>query len=65
MDKPQPFRLIRDALGFYSQVPITEPLVVEDAIEEVVVSDPVVKKPRKMGRPPKKSALNAEFEVGI
>ena len=65
MDKPQPFRLVRDALGFYSQVPIEEPLVAEDAIEEVVVSEPVVEKPRRMGRPPKKHLLNAEFEVNV
>ena len=65
MDKPQPFRLVRDALGFYSQIPIEEPLVAEDAVEEAVVSDPVVEKPRRMGRSPKKTALNAEFEVDV
>lgn len=60
MAEDQPFRLVRDALGFYSQVPIEEPLVAEDAVEPVVV-DPPVK--HKGGRPKKR--LNAEFEVDV
>ena len=64
MEKEPPFRLVRDALGFYSQVPIVEPLVAEDAIEEVVVSEPVVEKHRKIGRPSKRR-LNSEFEVDV
>ena len=61
MEKEAPYRLVRDALGFYSQVAIEEPLVAEDAIEEVVVEPPVVK---RKGRRPKK-VLNAEFEVNV
>lgn len=59
MEKPQPFRLVRDALGFYSQVPIEEP-----AVEAVVADPPLVATRRRMGRPPKKT-LNAEFEVDV
>jgi len=57
--KEQTFRLVRDALGFYTQVPLEVPdvEVIHDRI--VPVCEPVK---RKMGRPPKK-ALNAEFEV--
>ena len=64
MDKPQPFRLVHDALGFYSQVPIEEPLVAEDAVEAVVAEPPLIAPRRRMGRPPK-NALNAEFEVNV
>lgn len=60
MEKAQPFRLVRDVLGFYSQVPIEEPIIAEDAVEEVVAEPPVK---RKGGRPKKK--LNAEFEVDV
>jgi len=62
MTKETPFRLVRDELGFYSQVPIEMPDV--DVVHEAVVPvcEPV--KPRKLGRPPKK-ALNAEFEVDV
>jgi hypothetical protein len=56
-----PFRLVRDALGFYSQVPIEEPLIAEDAVEVVVVEPPV----KRMGRRPTKKRLNAEFEVDV
>jgi hypothetical protein len=61
MEKEAPFRLVRDNLGFYSQVPVEIPdvEVVHDRI--IPVCEPVPA-PRKMGRPPKKS-LNAEFEV--
>ena len=71
MEKPQPFRLVRDALGFYSQVPIETPDV-EVAHAGVEAADKVVDKvadistaKRRMGRPPKKKTLNAEFEVDV
>lgn len=54
------YRLVRDSLGFYNQVPI----VAEDAIEPEVVSDPVLPKSRP-GRPRTKPQINAEFEVDV
>jgi len=59
--KEQTFRLVRDALGFYTQVPLEIPdvEVVHDRI--IPVCEP--EKPRKIGRPKKK--LNAEFEVDV
>lgn len=59
----EPFRLVRDALGFYSQVPIEAPpeAPVVDVVHERIVP---VCAPRRMGRPSKKK-LNAEFEVDI
>jgi hypothetical protein len=59
MEKDQPYRLVRDALGFYSQVPIVEAPVV-DVIHERIVP---VCAPRKPGRP--KKSLNSEFEVDV
>lgn len=57
------YRLVRDVLGFYSQVPIEDPLALEEeaAVEKAVVADPPGK--RKAGRP--KNKLNAEFEVDV
>jgi hypothetical protein len=64
MEKALPYRLVRDALGFYSQVPIVEvPDVVVIHERIVPVCEPA--KPRKMGRPPKKARLNADFEVDL
>ena len=62
MEKAQPFRLVRDALGFYSQVPIEIPDV-EVTHDRIVPVAAVVEPPakRKSGRP--KKNLNAEFEV--
>lgn len=65
MEKEAPYRLVRDDLGFYSQVPIEIPEV--DVIHEAVVPVMEVKSevvpPRKLGRPKKR--LNAEFEVDL
>ena len=65
MEKPEPYRLVRDALGFYSQVPIEAPVV--DVVHEriVPVADKVVDIPtaKRRGGRPKKVSLNAEFEV--
>ena len=58
MVKEQTYRLVRDALGFYTQVPIEMPDV--EVIHDRVVP---VCAPRKAGRPLKKKNLNAEFEV--
>lgn len=66
MGKAAPFRLVRDALGFYSQVPIEIPdaeVAHEAIVPTMVATSKPVKPPRKMGRPPKKQHLNAEFEV--
>jgi len=61
MTKEAPFRLVRDALGFYTQVPLEAPDV--EVIYDRIVPEPVEPPtPRKVGRPPKKN-LNAEFEV--
>jgi hypothetical protein len=59
-----PFRLVRDALGFYSQVPIEVPDV--EVLHEVVAPTMVVESVpvKRMGRRPTKK-LNAEFEVDV
>jgi hypothetical protein len=65
------YRLVRDTLGFYSQVPIEDPLALEEEIAvekaaEDIVADIVadISPPkRRAGRP--KSKLNAEFEVDV
>lgn len=65
MEKPPPYRLIRDALGFYSQVPIEMPdvEVIHDRIVPVMEVKSALVPTRKPGRP--KKNLNAEFEVDV
>jgi len=58
--KEQTFRLVRDSLGFYTQVPLEVPDV--EVTHDRIVPTTIAEKPRKVGRPPKKN-LNAEFEV--
>jgi hypothetical protein len=62
--KSQPYRLIRDSLGFYSQVPIEIPDV-EVAHDRIVPVADVEELPakRRSGRP--KKSLNSEFEVDL
>lgn len=65
MEKEAPYQLVRDALGFYKQVPIEIPEV--DVVHEAIVPVMEVKSeavvPRKLGRPRKR--LNADFEVDV
>lgn len=69
----QPYRLIRDALGFYSQVPVLPPEETPVAVEpdlpaaesaaDSAASPPVGLPPKRRGR--KKANINADFEVNI
>jgi hypothetical protein len=65
VEKEAPYRLVRDALGFYQQVPIEIPEadVVHEAIVPVMKVKSEAVAPRKLGRPRKR--LNAEFEVDL
>lgn len=69
----QPYRLIRDALGFYSQVPVLPPEEASVAVEpdlpaaesaaDSAVPSPVELPPKRRGR--KKANINADFEVNV
>ncbi len=65
MEKPQPYRLVRDSLGFYNQVPIVEELVAEDANEVAVEIAAIAVEPIAKRRRGPKPILNAEFEVEV
>ena len=69
-----PYRLVRDALGFYSQVPVAPPEETPIAVEpdlpaaDSAVSHPVgLVTPASSGIPPKRRGrrpnVNADFEV--
>lgn len=66
MSENCPYKLVRDALGFYNQVPVTAdggPEKVDVKSEDLPEIAPTKRAPTKCapGRP--KRAINADFEV--
>lgn len=56
-----PYRLVRDALGFYNQVPVTPDGDAEEIETKSEIPPKVAPAERATGRP--KRAINADFEV--